>query len=150
MSDLTALNTTTTVNDGIFASVMAMLAGVWIVWLIVVVIAIIGMWKVFEKAGKPGWHSIIPFLNMYDLMEIAGYNGIYFLVCFIPFVGALAFAIMTALGIAKKFGQSTGFAILIILFSPIMYCILGFGSKYVYAGAAGAKKGDDWVEGKNA
>ena len=30
-----------------------------------VVFAIAGVWKTFEKAGEPGWASIVPFLNFY-------------------------------------------------------------------------------------
>ena len=29
------------------------------------VLAIVAMWKIFEKAGKPGWAAIIPFYNIY-------------------------------------------------------------------------------------
>ena len=42
-----------------------------IISLVLVIIAIVGMWKVFSKAGVPGWHSIIPILNVYDLCKIA-------------------------------------------------------------------------------
>ncbi len=36
-----------------------------------IVLTIIALWKIFEKAGKPGWHAIIPFLNIYDLFQIS-------------------------------------------------------------------------------
>ena len=47
-----------------------MIAG-FAVWYILQVIA---YWKIFEKAGKPGWHSIIPVLNTYDQYDIS-WNG---------------------------------------------------------------------------
>ena len=142
-------------SAGFLSLFMGFGIALWFIMLAITIVAIIGLWKVFTKAGKPGWHSIIPFLNMYDLMEIAGYNGWYFLIAFIPFVGSLAFAIMTAMGISKKFGQSTLFTVLLFLFTPIMYCVLGFGN-YTYEGVAGASDGgaapkasnDPWVEGK--
>ena len=142
-------------SASLISTIMAAMAGMWVVMLIVTIVAIIGMWKVFEKASKPGWHSIIPFLNMYDLMEIAGYNGWYFLIAFIPLVGPLVAAIMSAMGISKKFGQETLFTVLLVLFSPIMYCVLGFGN-YTYEGADAKKSGgpapkassDPWVDGK--
>ena len=34
------------------------------------IVTIIGEWKVFEKAGKPGWAAIIPFYNNYVLYQI--------------------------------------------------------------------------------
>ena len=43
-----------------------------IVWLILCLVVIIGLWKVFTKAGQPGWMSIIPFLNFFILCKIAG------------------------------------------------------------------------------
>ena len=42
-----------------------------IIALILCVIAIVGMWKTFVKAGVPGWHSLIPILNVYDICKIA-------------------------------------------------------------------------------
>ena len=36
----------------------------WFKWLAVVIVTIAGMWKTFEKAGKPGWAAIIPIYNI--------------------------------------------------------------------------------------
>ena len=47
---------------GIFASVFG------VAWYILQVIA---YWKIFTKAGKPGWHSIIPFLNNWDEVDLS-------------------------------------------------------------------------------
>ena len=44
-----------------------------LIWLIFQIIA---MWKIFNKADKPGWHSIIPILNVYDLFDIC-WKGVY-------------------------------------------------------------------------
>lgn len=35
------------------------------------VLGIAGRWKVFEKAGKEGWKSLIPFYSSYCLYDIA-------------------------------------------------------------------------------
>ena len=35
------------------------------------VLAIIGMWNMFEKAGEPGWGSLIPYYKTYLLYKIA-------------------------------------------------------------------------------
>lgn len=37
------------------------------------VLTIIGYWKVFEKAGKPGWASIVPYYNQWVLFELGNY-----------------------------------------------------------------------------
>jgi len=41
-------------------------------WLAVAVIVIIGGWKVFEKAGHPGWAILIPIYNVYIMLKVAG------------------------------------------------------------------------------
>ena len=47
---------------------------------------VVANWKIFTKAGKPGWASIIPFYNLYVLFEIAGMNGWLFLLLCLPIV----------------------------------------------------------------
>ena len=41
-------------------------------------------WKIFKKAGKPGWASLIPFYSTYVLFEIVYGKGIKFLLLLIP------------------------------------------------------------------
>ena len=141
---------------GLFAGLMAFIATMWLFALVIMVIMIIGMWKVFEKAGREGWKSLIPFYNMYVLTEISGQNGWLFLLCLIPGVGSLIWSIMVSIKLAPAFGKETAFAVGLILLAPIFYMILGFGSaKYVLGGApASAKSGepkapkDPWIAGK--
>ena len=98
---------------------------------IVCVILIIAWWKLFEKAGEAGWKSLIPFYNTYTLVKIADGNGIKFLLLLIPVVNII-FGIILALRIAKAFGKSGGFALGLILLSPIFMAILGFSdSQYL-------------------
>ena len=105
-------------------------------WMIVVelalcVLLIVAEWKIFTKAGKPGWHSIIPFLNLYDLFEIAGFNGWMFLLLLVPCVGAI-FMYVVYWKLAQAFGKGTGFGIGMILLTPIFMLLLAFGdAKYV-------------------
>ena len=118
---------------GVFAIIM-------IPVLIIVIVTIIGMWKLFEKAGRPGWNAIVPFYNSYVLTEISGQNGLLFLLCFVPGVGAIAWQVIVAIKLAPAFGKSTGFAIGLILLAPIFYCILGFGKDpYLLDNAANAQ-----------
>lgn len=98
--------------------------------LIVTVILIASMWKVFEKAGKPGWAAIIPIYNIWVLFEIAGQPGWYALLSFIPFVGwaiVLVLEIIAFLEIAKRFGRSGTFGFFLLFLIPIGWLILGFG-----------------------
>jgi hypothetical protein len=102
-------------------------------WLVVVVVVIIGGWKVFEKAGQPGWAILVPFYNAYIMLKIAGRPGWWLILYLIPLVN-IAIAIVVAIDIAKAFGQSAAFGFfLLFLLCGIGYLILGFGN-YRYQG----------------
>ncbi len=64
-------------NEDLMVTAVAASFGVgyMIVCLAIVVVALVGMWKVFEKAGKPGWAAIIPIYNTYCLYDMAFGNG---------------------------------------------------------------------------
>lgn len=108
---------------------------------IFVILAVAGMWKIFTKAGKPGWASIIPIYNFYILLEIIGRPGWWVILYFIPFVNFVVM-ILVALDLARVFGKSTLFAIGLILFPFIFYLLLGFGDA-TYQGT-GAAKASGW------
>ena len=117
------------------AGIAGFLFFMWAICMAVVVLAIVGLWKVFVKAGKPGWASLIPVYNMWVLAEIGGkpgWWGLAPLLAAIPFVGwipALIIWIMVSIAIAKNFGKSEVFGVVgLWLFSTIGYLILGFGS----------------------
>jgi hypothetical protein len=110
----------------------AMLIPALITW----VISVVGMWKVFEKAGKPGWAAIIPIYNAIVMLEIVGKPIWWIILLLIPCVN-IVFAIWALNLLSKSFGQSEGFTIGLILLPFIFYPILGFGN-YQYLGPAGA------------
>jgi len=115
------------VLGGLFGGMMVLF------WLAVAVVVIIGGWKVFEKAGHPGWAILIPFYNAYIMLKIAGRPGWWLLLYLIPIVN-LVIAIIVAIDIAKAFGQSAVFGFfLLFLLGGIGYLILGFGN-YRYQG----------------
>ena len=97
-----------------------------VVYLAIAVLGIIAMWKLFEKAGEPGWASIIPFYNVYVLFKITWGNGWKFLFLLIP-IANIVFMIITMVKLAKAFGQGGRFAVGRIFLSIIFYCILAFG-----------------------
>ena len=100
-------------------------AGSSIVGLIVGILVIAGMWKVFTKAGKPGWAAIIPIYNVIVLLQIAGKPLWWIVLLFIPIVNIVV-AAMVMIGVAKAFGKGTGFALGLLFLSPIFIPILGF------------------------
>lgn len=98
----------------------------YIILLAVSILSIIGMWKMFAKAGKPGWAAIVPFYNMYCLFEIGWGNGWMFLLMFVPCVG-IVFQIILFFKLASAFGRGVGFGFGLLFLTPIFYMILGFG-----------------------
>ena len=93
--------------------------------LAIAVLGIVAMWKIFEKAGEPGWAAIIPFYNLYVLFKITWGSGWKFLLLLIP-IANIVFLIITMVKLAKAFGKSGGFAVGLIFLSIIFYCILAF------------------------
>ena len=107
------------------------------------IIMAVGLWKMMEKAGEPGWVGIIPFYNMYKLCEKVMKDPWYWLrifVVIIPVVGwFLAFYFQYQIGkaTAKAYGQTEGWAWGYTFLAPIFYCITGFSSQYSYYGPWG-------------
>lgn len=101
-----------------------------IISLILGIIAIVAMWKIFKKAGKPGWASIIPIYNSVVMFQICGMNPWLLLLAIIPFVNfvtAPILAILMNVNLAKKFGKGGGFAVGLIFLNFIFTLILAFG-----------------------
>lgn len=88
---------------------------------------IASVWRVFTKAGKAGWLVLIPLVNVYVLMKIAGRPGWWLILFLIPLVN-LIISILVSLDLAKSFGKGAGFGLGLAFLGPIFYPILGFGS----------------------
>jgi hypothetical protein len=103
-----------------------------------IVLTIVGLWKVFEKAGIPGWKALIPVYNSWLLMEMAGKPGWWALVGLagvIPVLGFIASIIafvlyvIAALELGKAFGKSQMFSVFgLVIFSLVGFLMLGFGN----------------------
>jgi hypothetical protein len=86
-----------------------------------------GLWKVFTKAGQPGWAAIIPIYNVLGLLKIIRRPWWWMLLYFVPFVSiVVAFIVMYEL--SKSFGKGIGFTIGLIVVPIVFYPILGFGN----------------------
>ncbi|MBK7994949.1 MAG: signal peptidase I [Blastocatellia bacterium] len=106
---------------GLFGLVFAVVA------LALVVVMIASMWKIFDKAGKPGWAAIIPIYNLIVLLEIVEKPIWWIVLFFLPFVNAIAF-ILLDIELAKKFGKDALFGIGLLLLPIVFFPILAFGS----------------------
>lgn len=108
------------------AVVLAVMLPLLLFALVFAVLSIIGMWKMFTKAGKPGWASLIPIYNMVVWCQIVGRPAWWVILLFVPGVNVVINVIL-CLDLAKAFGKDTLYGILIYLFQPIMFIVLGFG-----------------------
>lgn len=125
--------TTTSLDAAEAAGIMGVIAGmgafVWIITMAVSIIMIVSMWKIFQKAGKPGWAALIPIYNTVVLFQITGINPLLLLLALIPVVGSIAIIILSFLSyinLAKAFGKSGGFAVGLILLNVIFMPMLAF------------------------
>lgn len=118
----------TSAAAGIFAGFF----GFFLVMLILAcaVLVIVAEWKIFKKAGKEGWKSLIPIYNAYTMLQILNMEP---MLCFLTIVPGANFmlGIVMCVKLAKSFGKGTGFAVGLILLEPIFEMILAFGdAKY--------------------
>ena len=110
---------------------MEALMPILVVTLALMVLYIIGLWKIYKKAGEPGWGAIIPFYNQYILAKITLGNGWLFLLLFIPIVNIIMLLVMMY-RLATVFGRSGLFGVGLIFLPFIFTLVLGFGkSEYI-------------------
>ena len=99
-----------------------------VIGFVVYIILAIALWKVFTKAGEAGWLAIIPIVNVFVLVKIAGLSMWFALLYLVP-IANLILHIIVALRVGKAFGKDAVFSVFLLwLFSLIGYLILGFGS----------------------
>lgn len=98
-----------------------------IIGLVVVIALIAAVWKVFSKAGEPGWAALVPFYNLYVLLKISGKPAWWLILFLIPFVNFII-AILAYIGLANNFGKGAGFGLGLVFLPFIFFPILGFGS----------------------
>lgn len=110
---------------------------------VIFIVFIAIFWKVFSKAGQPGWASLVPIYNTWILVtEIAKKEPLWFILTLVPFVNIVASWVICQ-EVAKKFGKSETFGIGLFLLGPICWAILAFGSATYQGKGAVKKKYDD-------
>ena len=116
---------------GLIGVLVAAFLAMMVPLLILMAIYIISMWKIFTKAGQPGWAAIVPIYNIIVQLNVQGRPTwwiVWYLVPFVNYVSGLVMFIIAGLDLAKRFGKSGGFAAGLILLNPIFLLILAFGS----------------------
>jgi hypothetical protein len=121
------------------------LIGLVALYIALIIFMIVVYWKIFEKAGQPGWASIVPFYNTYVLIvNILEMPPVWFWLLLVPcanIVVAIILIFMIPFKLAEKFGKDTGFAIGLLFLGIIFLPILAFGDAR-YRG--GRRRRDDY------
>ncbi len=113
-------------TSGLTGALAAMGLFFWILSMALSILMIVSLWKIFKKAGKPGWASIVPIYNIYIMCEIAEKEWWYVLLSCVPFANIYAMIVLYN-GMAKRFGKSGGFVAGMILLPVIFFPMLAFG-----------------------
>ena len=113
-------------SSGLTGAIAAMGLFFWILFMALGILKIVSLWKIFKKAGKPGWASIVPIYNIYIMCEIAEKEWWYILLLCVPFVNIYAIIVLYN-GMAKKFGKGGGFVVGMILLPVVFFPMLAFG-----------------------
>ncbi len=112
---------------------------VGLIYFAFIVLMIISMWKIFEKAGQPGWASIIPIYNTIVLLKIVGKPWWWLLLMLLSaIIIGLIWAIWSVNLLSKSFGKGVGYTLGLLFLPFIFYPLLGLGDA-TYQGPAGKK-----------
>ena len=101
-------------------------------------------WKIFEKAGQPGWAAIIPVYGHYTLTKIIGKPWWWTILMLIPYLSVI-WNIWSINLLSKSFGKDTGFTVGMVFLWFVFIPILAFDKSIQYQGPAanpGANLGD--------
>lgn len=111
----------------IFEALIAAFAAFAVVFLAIGILMLISMWKIYSKAGQPGWAVLVPIYNLIVLLNIVRKPGWWFVLMLIPFVNFIII-LLVYLELAKVFGKDTGFGLGIVFLPVIFLPMLAFGS----------------------
>jgi len=108
----------------------------WLIWGCVMVFFIASMWKVFTKAGKPGWAVLVPIYNILVILQIAQKPWWWLLLMLVPIVNIVV-AVLVYISFAHNFGRSTAFGIGLAFLGLIFIPILAWGNSEYQGGGSG-------------
>lgn len=115
----------------------------FLMYIALIVAVIAAMWKVFTKAGQPGWAAIVPIYSNYVMTcEIAKKEILWFILQFIPFVNIVAY-IMVMIEVARKFGKSEAYGIGLAFLPFVFFPMLAFGDAQYQGGGRRSLDYDD-------
>lgn len=136
--------------EAILLILSAALGALVMFFLMSYVFEIVACWRIFQKAGKRGWKSLIPVYNNYIRYQIA-WRPLWFWISTLLLAGSFATAVWGSTGLlwsgitiaiclaetiillirnfrlGRAFGRSVPFCVGLALFPPLFILILGLG-----------------------
>ncbi len=97
-----------------------------IVVAIILLVMAISVWKIFVKAGQPGWAAIVPIYNYIVMLDVVKKPTWWIILLIVPVVSWII-GVMVMNNLAKVFGQGGGFALGLIFLPFIFLPLLAFG-----------------------
>ena len=126
-SDLSTVDTNAvSAGLGVFSTVFS------ISIIIIALLVVVAMWRIFAKAGRPGWAALIPIYNVVVLHQIVRKPVWWIVLYFLPVI-SIVIQIIIAIELGKAFSKSAAFSALFLLLLPIGFFVIAFDkSKYLY------------------
>ena len=92
------------------------------------IITLVSVWRMFEKAGQSGWVGLVPFLNVFGLLKMAGKPFWWAVLYLVPVLNVIVHVVVSV-SVARSFGKSALFGLLmaIPLATPFFVMSLGMG-----------------------
>lgn len=125
------------------------LTAVFFASLVLIFLILVPMWKIFKKAGQPGWKALIPIYNSYIFVEIAGLPWWVFLGFFIPILN-LVTVIVVMYHLSQRFGHGMGYGIGLTFLPFVFLPILGYGKSAYAAPVAQSEEKTEEKQGETA
>ena len=100
---------------------------------------LVASWRIYTKAGEPGWTAIVPIVSTLYLLKIVGRPFWWFFILLIPFAG-MVFGIVALHDLSRSFGHGGWFTTGLLFLPFIFWPVLAFsGARYVGPAAAATR-----------
>jgi signal peptidase I len=80
------------------------IVGFFLFFVVLVILPYVGLYKLFQKAGRPGWEAIIPVYNFYVMIKLSGRPAWWIILLFIPLINVFI-CIGVTIDLLRSFGK---------------------------------------------
>ncbi|MCB0763946.1 MAG: DUF5684 domain-containing protein [Flavobacteriales bacterium] len=93
------------------------------------IIAVVGQWRLYEKAGQPGYACLVPIWNVIVFLKIVGRPAKHFWLLLIPIYGQLYLMPKIWIEVCQCFGKNSLLDHILVIVLNFLY-ILNIGLSY--------------------